>query len=178
MAQENAKREGLKKQLHEEKQKISQLHLITTSEELKEELQNIDCEKISTPKKKNKKVALLKIQIKIRRKVLCQTVPIAFKINYKHRPITDIVKELCDFIDKTAFPTECAAFIKDPITLVGKQIRQKFKEEDSGALVWYHGTIIEYSDKEKTHCIIYDGDDEQYNYDLILDLLIGDLVIF
>ena len=45
MAQENAKREGLKKQLHEEKQKLSQFNLITTSEEHKEELQNIDCEK-------------------------------------------------------------------------------------------------------------------------------------
>ena len=169
MAQENARREGLKKQLHEEKQKLSQLHLITTSEELKEELQNIDSEKISAAKKRNKKVTLLKLQIKIRRKVLCQTVPIVFTINYKQRPITDIVKELCDFIDKTTFPTECAAFLKDPVTLVGKRIQQKFKEEDSGA--------INYSDKEKTHCIIYEGDDEQYNYDLILDLLIGDLVV-
>ena len=114
MAQENAKREELKKKLHEEKEKLSQLHLVTTSEELKEELINIDSEKISASKKRNKKTTLLKTQIKIRRKVLCQTVPIVFTTNRKQRPITDIVKELCDFIYKTSF-------IKDLITLVGKQ---------------------------------------------------------
>ena len=37
--------------------------------------------------------------------------------------------------------------------------------------------IIDYSDKEKTHCIKYDGDDELYHYDIILDLLTADLVI-
>ena len=56
MAQENAKREALKRMLCEEKEKLSQLHLIATSEELKEELLNIDFEKISTSKKRNKKL--------------------------------------------------------------------------------------------------------------------------
>ena len=101
---------------------MSQLHLITTSEELKEELININNENISTSKKKNKKITLLRTQIKIRRKVLCQTVPIVFTTNRKQRPITDIVKELCDFIDKATFPMECAKFIEDPINLVGKHI--------------------------------------------------------
>ena len=55
MIQENAKREALKKKLHEEKEKLSQLHLIATPEELKEELLNINNEKISAPKKRNKK---------------------------------------------------------------------------------------------------------------------------
>ena len=178
MVQENAKREALKKKLHEEKEKLSQLHLIITSEELKEELININNENISTSKKKNKKITLLRTQIKIRRKVLCQTVPIVFTTNRKQRPITDIVKELCDFIDKTTFPTECAKFIEDPINLVGERIKHKFKDEDSGDLVWYHGTVIGYSNEEKTHCITYEGDDEQYYYDIILDLLIGDLVIY
>ena len=31
--------------------------------------------------------------------------------------------------------------------------------------------------EEKTHCITYERDDEQYHYDLILNLLIGDLVV-
>ena len=56
MAQENAKREALKRMLCEEKEKLSQLHLIATSEELKEELLNIDNEKISASKKRNKKL--------------------------------------------------------------------------------------------------------------------------
>ena len=64
MALENAKREELMKKLHEEKEKLSQLHLVTTSEELKEELINIDSEKISTSKKRNKKTTLLKHRLK------------------------------------------------------------------------------------------------------------------
>ena len=41
----------------------------------------------------------------------------------------------------------------------------------------YYGTILDYSDKEKTYCVAYKGEDEEYHYDLILDLLIGDLVV-
>ena len=50
-------------------------------------------------------------------------------------------------------------------------IKHKFKDEDSGDLMWYHRTVIGYSNEEKTHCITYEGDDEQYYYDIILDLL-------
>ena len=156
---------------------ILQLHLITTSEELKEELLNIESEKISASKKRNKKITLLKTQIKIRRKILNQNIPIVFTNNRKQRPTADIAKELCDFIDKSTLPTESAKFIKDPMSLVGKRIKHKFKDEDSGDLQWYYGTILDYSDEEKTYCIAYKGEDDQYHYDLILDLLIGDLVV-
>ena len=135
MAQENIKRETLKKKLHDEKEKLLQLHLITTSGELKEELLIIESEKISDSKKRNKQITLLKTQIKIR-KVLDQIVPIVFTNNRKQRPVTDIAKELCEFIDKSTLPTERAEFIKDPSTLVGKQIKHKFKDEDSGDLQW------------------------------------------
>ena len=41
MIKDHAKREAMKKQLYEEKQKLSQLHLITTSQELKEEFKKL-----------------------------------------------------------------------------------------------------------------------------------------
>ena len=91
--------------------------------------------------------------------------PIVFTTNCKQRPVTDIVKELCNFIDKVALPTEFEPFVKSPRTLVGKKIKQKFRDEDSGGLLWYCGMIMDYSDNEKTHCIKYDGDDELYHYD-------------
>ena len=52
MPQENVKREALKKKLHDEKERLLQLHFITMSEELKEELLNIESEKISASKMK------------------------------------------------------------------------------------------------------------------------------
>jgi len=137
----------------------------------------IDNEMIGTSKKNREKISLLKTQIQIRRKILCQRTSIVFTTNRKQRPITDIVKELSDLIDASTLPTECATYIKDPTTLVGKQIKHKFKDEDSDDLLWYCGTILAYSHQEKTHCIIYEGENEQYHYDITLDLLNGDLVI-
>lgn len=67
MLEENAKRVALEKKLHEEKEKLSQLHLVSSSDELKEELLAIDKETISAIKKKNKKIELLKTQIRIRK---------------------------------------------------------------------------------------------------------------
>ena len=56
----------MEKKLREEKDKLSQLHLVTSSDELKE-LLAIDEETISTAKKKNKKIELLKTQMRIRK---------------------------------------------------------------------------------------------------------------
>ena len=49
------------------RKKLSQLHLITSSDELKDELLAIDKETISTTMKKSKKIELLKTQIRIRK---------------------------------------------------------------------------------------------------------------
>ena len=51
MADENAKREAMMKKLQEERERLSQLHLITSSSELKQDLHAIDEEMISTSKK-------------------------------------------------------------------------------------------------------------------------------
>ena len=52
MLEENAKRVALEKKLREEKDKLSQLHLVTSLDELKE-LLAIDEDTITTTKKKN-----------------------------------------------------------------------------------------------------------------------------
>ena len=53
--------------------------------------------------------------------------PIVFTTNRKQRPVTDIVRELCNFIDKAAIPTEFESFVKSPRTLVGKKIKQNLE---------------------------------------------------
>ena len=42
---------------------------------------------------------------------------------------------------------------------------------------WYDGVVIDYDAYEKKHDILYDGEEESCKFDLILDLLTGDLQI-
>lgn len=114
MLQENTKRVAREKKLREEKEKLLQLHLITSSDELKEELDSVDKESLSTARKKKEKIEILKTQIRIRKKVLGQNVSIVFTSNRKQRPLNDIVKELCDLIDSTPLPEQCDSLIRNP----------------------------------------------------------------
>ena len=168
MVQGNAKREALKKKMHQEREKLLQLHLITTSAELKQELLRIDSENCSAAKKRTKKLSLLKTQVNIRKKVLNQSVSIVFTHYRKQRPLSDIVEEVSDFIDRSTSSSECPVLIEDPKAFVGRQIRQKFQEEDDGKISWYNGTVVGYCMNSKTHSIVYEGDDETYNYMTLL----------
>ena len=176
MIKENAKRVALKEKMCWEKERLSQLHLIITSEELQEKLLMVDRESISASKKR-KQIAVLKTQVQIRRKVLGQTVPIRFTSNRKQRPLASIVTELYDFIKKSTLPAECLAFLKDPIALVGRQIKQRFQDEESGIATWYCGRVIDYCTSKKIHSVVYEGDENQYHYDLAVDLLNGDSIV-
>ena len=130
MIKDHAKREAMKNQLYEEKQKLSQLHLITTSQELKEESKKIDMKAVSATKKRSLKMDILRMQVRIRKKVLGQNVPITFTSNRRQRPVAEITQELCDIINKTGIPSEFAPFLEQPTTLVGKRIKQRFQDED------------------------------------------------
>ena len=155
-----------------------QAHLITSSSELIEELQAIDKESLSTTKKKNKKLEILKTQVRIRKKVLGQNVFIILISNCKQQPLDDIVQELCDYIDSNLLPEHCESFIRNPISLIGQRVKQRFLDgEATCTSTWYWGTVKDYSPQEKMHCLMYDGDTEEYHFDLKIDLLLGDLII-
>ena len=155
MIKEHAKREAMKKKLYEEKQKLSQLHLITVPQELEEEMLKIDMQSISAAKKRTLKTGILKTQVQIRKKVLGQAIPITFTSNRKQRPVADITRELCDFITETGIPSDFAPFLEQPVTLVGKRIKQRFQDESDDPIrcTWYVGTVIDYRVSDKTHCI-------------------------
>ena len=65
-----------------------------------------------------------------------------FTSNRKQRLLASIVTELCDFINKSTLPAQCLAFLEDPIALVGRQVKQRFQDEESGITTWYCGTVI------------------------------------
>ena len=135
-----------------------------SSLELREDLLAIDAKSMSAARKKNKKISLLKTQIQIRKKVLSEALSIPFTSSRKKRPLNDIVKELCDNMDKATLPAECALFFTNPTSLIGRKVMHRFVEEEDRTPTWYSGTIIEYSHEQKNHCLIYEGDPEQYHF--------------
>ena len=64
----NARGEALKRKTQKEKDGLSQLHLIRTSQELLQALEEIDTQSVSATKKRAQKLSLLKTQIKISKK--------------------------------------------------------------------------------------------------------------
>ena len=68
MVQAHVRREALKQKAQIEREKLSQLHLVTTSEELHEVLVNIDALNISATKKRGQKPSFLRNQVNIRKK--------------------------------------------------------------------------------------------------------------
>ena len=175
MFQANVRREALKTKAQKERDELLEHHFITTSHELRQAMSDIEAENMSTQKKKTKKISLLKVQINIRRKVLKQNIRIPLSHARKQRAVSEISRDLEHFIDNN--PLEHMDYFQDPSTLVGKEIRHKFIVADTNTFEWYHGTIVDYDALEKKHEIRYDYEEESCKFDLILDLLNGDLEV-
>ena len=155
---------------------LSKIHLITSGNELKDALVAIDKENISKAKKREKKLVLLKIQIKIRKKILNQKIHniIVFSHCRKQRPVHDIAKELFTFIAKDDCPI--TKYIQNPTLLVGSQIKHKFEIAETGKETFF-GSVISYDSINKLHEIKYDDEQENCYFDLTQDVIMGDLII-
>lgn len=86
MKEEHVKRETAKHKDLEEQRKLSQLHLITSVDELCEVLKNIDHKQLSISKKESEKLSIIKTQINIRKKVLGKSIKIKYSSSRKKRP--------------------------------------------------------------------------------------------
>ena len=73
--------------------------------------------------------------------------------------------------------TSAVDFIANPYLLVGRNVEHLFVESD-GTERWYTGTVLN-MDAEKCYQISYEEEDheEVYCFNLLEDLLIGDLII-
>ena len=170
MLQAHSRLQGLKFKEKTEKHALLQEHLIISSKELNEALANIDKE---VSKSKTKKLALLKLQIKIRKKLLKQNIKIAFTHSGKQRPLNDIIQELGSYIDSSSDSLK----IVDPFTLIGKRVNRKFEVEDTHLEKWYSGTVVDYDPVSKLHTIKYDGEEDHCQFDITVDYILGDLVV-
>ena len=179
MLQAHIKREALKQKVRQEKDELSQEHLITSSQELQQAINSIDIKTCSSSKKRAEKMLLLRKQIKIRKKILRQDIRIVFSHSRKQRPLNDIVKELSAFIDQNS--SDCSGYIDDPFSMIGKKIQHRFEIDTYSAgevkIIWYHGTIIDYDATTKSYEIEYEGEEEHCYFDLTIDLLNGDIKV-
>lgn len=105
---------------------------------------------LANAKKKTDKVKSLKLQIKFRRKVLCQTYPdlsvFKFSCNGKQLSVDQLEANLykllpTDEINLTT-PLTLDQVLLCPSKLVGQEINHRFEED--GELVWYKGTVKNY----------------------------------
>ncbi len=171
------KRKALREKAAKEKDQLSQQHLITTNAELREALEEIDAEEATSSSKKNKKLALIRMQINIRKKVLNQKITIPFSHHGKKRPLVNIIKELTDFIAANSpQPVPLPQPDFNPFSLVGKEILHKFSL-DSGEDRWFNGVVISYNAAANTHELAYDGETEHQHFNLTEDILDGDIKI-
>lgn len=140
MVREKCRRDALEKRTAKEKERLSALHLITTTDELKRVLSEIDDEAISAKKKGKKKLVVIREQINIRKKVLMQKVKIPFTQKGRQRPLNDIIREITDFIKNSQSDSSNG---HSPDFLVGKEVRHRF--EVDGEEKWYDGYIVGYN---------------------------------
>jgi len=169
MLQANKKMQTGKQKKEEALIALSKIDLITSAEELHNTIESIDGEYCSTNTKNARKTKLLRNQIDIRKKLLMQDIKIPFSHSKNKRPVKQLVKELADYIISLSHI--------DPNTLVGKQVKHKFKDEFTSEEQWYIGNVISYNTVSKLHEISYNGEDKHCHFDLIQDLIAGDLIV-
>ena len=174
LLQEHLRRKILQERADKERAKLSEAHLITSSAELYSTLQSIDEEDATAGSKRLRKLAVLKTQVKIRKKILNQDIRIVFTSSRRQRPINEIVKELSEFITANS---SNATMLNSPTLLIGKPIKHCFQIDDLGEERWYNGVILKYDDSSKQFEIVYEGDDAHYYFDLSQDVMLGDLVL-
>ena len=121
------------------------------------------------------KTSLLKTQIQIRKKVLKQKICITFSHLKKQRPLSEIVKELANFVSRN---TPFSDILCTPEALVGRRIKHKFEiDGELGETKWYSGIIVHYNGTTKAYEISYDDEDEHCFFDITIDLVNGDLIL-
>ena len=169
------RRRVMREKAAREREKLSHQYLITTVDELTGALQGIESEDVTASKKKQKKTALLRVQINIRKKVLSQKIKIPLSQHGKQRPLKVVIKELTDYI-ATHPHSDTEQILGDPASLVGKEILHKF-QVNSGEESWFSGVVISYNAKDNTHEIAYDGESEHCYFELTQDVIDGDLKI-
>ena len=178
MMQAKLRRDHKAQKQAEECQRLSKIHLITSVREFDMVISNIDEELTSSAKKRTKILSLLKRQVRVRDKLLHQRCNIKFSKNRKQRPLTELIKEVRNFISRHDDATTTTEMIQtdDPMTLVGKKVLHKFVDESDNE-EWYSGYVVAYNCAKQLHEIAYENEDDHCHFNLMEDIKAGDLKV-
>jgi len=177
MQRAHLRRQALEQRAQREREKLLQLHLITSREELLKAIHDIEtAEKTSNAKKKQEKLSLLRGQVNIWKKILKRNIKIAFSHSRRQRPVDIIVQELGDYIERN-LPPSVSSLVSEPRSVIGKGVKYKFQHEDTQEIQWYFGRIVNYDSTTKFFEIAYNEEEETCHFDIVLDLILGDIVV-
>ena len=171
MMREKCRRDALEERAIREKEYLSNLDLISSCEDLKTILSEIENENISSTKKAQKRRKVIREQIDIRKKVLSEKINIPFSKNRKQRPVSEIVKDFMQYLNEHS--SQLSSETSD--TLVGKKILHRF--ETDGKEQWYAGVVVSYNAVSKLYEIAYDNEDDHCFFNLSEDISQGDLIV-
>ena len=176
MIQEKNRRDALQKRAADEKARLSKIRMITSMDELKDALSEIDEQSISASKKAQKKRVLLREQINVRKKVCQESINIPFTTKGKQRPLVSIIKEFSAHLQCEG--ASSAVHSNNGYTsesLVGRRVLHRFEVENEEK--WFSGFIVSFSPRSCLHEIAYEGEEDHCYFNLIEDLSNGDLIV-
>ena len=131
----------------------------------------IEEEGCTSASKKSKKLAVIRTQINIRKKVLKQSINIVLTRARKQGPVPELVEELSAFIQERGPHSE---LLQKPQSMVGYRIEHRF-ETDNGTK-WFTGTVVGYDLTNYFHEIVYD-EKQEHCFDLFSDIANGDIFV-
>ena len=104
MIASHQKQEASKKRMLDEQCKLAESqHLIATIEELEQVLTEIGNKELSQSKKDSEKLSVIKMQVRIRNKILRQQIKIQYTVSKKKRPVTQVIDDFRDCMAKFHF---------------------------------------------------------------------------
>ena len=133
--------------------------------------------KIKKKSSESSRKQALKVQLKFRKVVLKQSFPDKAVYQYskgkKQLTSDELLGNLCKLMDEMARPTEIE-ILANPKLLVGVSINHRFVHEDGG-LSWYNGLVVGNIPDSNFFEVIYFGEHEIYEFELLDDYHNGDL---
>ena len=163
MVAEKKKAEEKETRRQVEIEKLRTIPIIETVQQLQEELDKIEQDKITIPAKQNKKLELLKNQIRVRNKLLGKRTKITFSISGVQKTFETLINEVSDMLEEESAsqkrPTSGASvnsrakrrkqlateYLSAPEELVGHDIVHRFANEDSNEEELWDGRILSYN---------------------------------
>ena len=155
-------------------------HLITTEEELEQEIIKIKEMPIQERSKPAKIFQMIKTQMHIRTKLLEEKSKIQFTVGGKRRPIGQLISELSTIIRESSVGLDYPEFTSKPEMLVGNKIKHNFSDAATGNETFWDGEIVDFNSSLQEYKIQYVGETDFCYFtldEIVSDYNVGDLII-